>query len=113
MSWYVYEISPIDANWEHLSTVDSVAKKLASDEAASEVRHGVPVNPTPSYRDFMSSWSSAQDAARDKGWDGVFRVAPVVTWYPVEESFDVGFVLKQDNNGTTYVVSPVRLTHLE
>ena len=35
-------------------------------------------------------------------------------WLPVWDTyeFSFGFVLKQDNNGTTFVVSPVPLPHL-
>jgi hypothetical protein len=34
-------------------------------------------------------------------------------WLPNESEFKHGFVLKQDNNGETYVVSPVELPWLE
>jgi hypothetical protein len=38
---------------------------------------------------------------------------PVVFWVPVEDSFRYGFVFKQDNNGSTFVVSPVPMPWYE
>ena len=114
MNWFVYQLDPIDFNWEHLPTVESVAISLASQEAKTFIHYGnADSTAGVTYREFTALWASAKDAAGSKGWDGDFRVAPSVLWIPVEDSFSPGFVFKQDNNGTTFVVSPAPLPHLE
>lgn len=114
MTWYVYELGPIDFGWEHLASVEETAARIGGDEArASVAPHTVDIS-GPTVAEFLASWSSAQVAARDRGWEGDFRNDPVVFWVPaVEVEFTYGFVLKQDNNGMTYVVSPVPLPHLD
>lgn len=114
MSWHVYEILPIDFNWDYLPTVEETAVILASQEAQVLVKHG-DTNSIPGMDSstFLDLWSSAQDAARDIGWAGDHRELPVVMWLPAEGEFQPGFVLKQDNNGNTYVVSPAPLPYLE
>lgn len=111
--WHAYEISPIDFGWEHLKTVAQTASELASRDAKLTVKYGdVNAAPPPSAEDFLASWRSAQDAAGAEGWAGDFRDEPVVFWIPMEAEFGFGFVIKQDNNGTTYVVSPVPLPNI-
>ena len=114
-SWHVYETLPIDFEWQHLPSVDDVAKKLGGIEAimraAGEERY---VDGT-SLDSFLDAWADAKVAARDHGWEGDFRSGPVVMWIPEKErgGFRPGFVFKQDNNGSTFVVSPVELPHLQ
>jgi hypothetical protein len=50
------------------------------------------------------------------GWEGDMVEGPFVFGVPPRHgynTFDVGFAWKQDNNGTTYVVSPVPMPWLE
>lgn len=112
MSWYVYEISPIDLNWEFLPSVESVAKSLAAVHAEAAVSQGEICFPALSFEEFLEHWTSAQDAARNEGWAGDHREIPRVLWLPVDDAFRPGFAVKQDSNGLTYVVSPVALPHL-
>ena len=51
---------------------------------------------------------------RFKSWEGDMGI-PSPFWIPTPEDnggFSVGFVWKQGNNGTTFIVSPVELPHL-
>jgi hypothetical protein len=112
MSWHVYEISPVDLNWEFLPSVESVAKNLASMHAEMAVSYGKASFPALSYEEFIDLWTSAQDAARAEGWAGDHREIPRVLWLPIDDAFRPGFAIKQDSNGVTYVVSPVILPHL-
>ena len=108
--WHAYELPPIDFGWEHLKTVEQTAADLAARDAAETVNHGS-TSLLPSAAGFIASWLSAKDAASQAGWEGDFRSQPVVFWVPGDNKFDYGFVLKQGNNGTTYVVSPVVVPH--
>lgn len=114
MTWFTYEIPPLDNNWEFCPTVKEVAKRIGSSQAAFLAEHGRAndVAFTVPLDDFLGKWESAQSAAYAKGWYGDFRNEPVVFMIPDETDFHFGFVIKQDNNGTTYVVSPVDLPHL-
>ena len=113
MTWHVYEVSPIDFNWEYLPTVESTAGALASEEARMRVSQPTAAAPHIDCDEFLFMWNTAQDEALSKGWEGDHRVDPVVMWVACVDAFRPGFVIKQDNNGTTYVVSPVPLRHLE
>jgi hypothetical protein len=108
MHWYTYSIPPIDTTWDHLRTVNETLKDMADREASSQF------GAAQEYQDvqaFLKSWTSAKDAAQDAGWEGDFRGEPVVFWLPMEE-FEYGFAFKQDNNGTTFVISPAPLPWL-
>lgn len=114
MAWHVYEIGPIDNNWDKLSTVRDAAEKLGALEARFRADSGERFPFEPSTEDFLSDWEAAKQAAIDSGWEGDWRQLPAVFWLPDPRSaqFRYGFVIKQDNNGTTYVISPFELPHL-
>lgn len=110
MTWHTYEVPPIDFGWNNLRTVRETVNSLAArmqseflenDIDPSEVQH------------FLANWESAKAEASAAGWEGDLRHEPVVFWIPDDTEFSYGFILKQDNNGTTYVVSPVPLPWLE
>jgi hypothetical protein len=107
MAWHVYEIPPVDFGWRFLKTVAETAADLGASDGGQAVSGAS--HEGPSVGEFASNWKAAQEAARDKGWDGDFRQPAVVFWIPGDTEFTYGFVFKQDNNGTTYVVSPVAL----
>lgn len=109
--WHAYEIPPIDINWEFLRTVEETATILAG-QLAKERARGENFGATVDFDGFIGSWESAQQAATDAGWEGDFRRDPVVFWIPDDSDFLFGFVIKQDNNGTTYVISPVPLQNV-
>ena len=113
-SWYVYETLPIDFGWEHLPSVDDIARQLGATEASMRAE-GHDCYEGTSLDHFLAVWDSAKSAARDHGWEGDFRHKPVVMWIPQKATggFCFGFVFKQDNNGSTFVVSPVPLPHLQ
>ena len=113
MVWHVYELSPIDLGWENLKTVEETAADIGEIEARMKVGAQVVDDVCPTIDQFARAWKDAQQEAKNAGWDEDFRHDPVVFWLPMSEhEFRFGFVLKQDSNGTTYVVSPVSLPHL-
>ena len=109
---HTYKIMPIDFGWENLPTVSGVAAQLAASDARA-VAEGHSPTIDPGSQELLLQWSLAKDAAAAAGWDGDFRGQPRVFWVPEEGRFAAAFVLKQDNNGTTFVVSPHPLPHLE
>ena len=68
-----------------------------------------------SLRKFLENFDSARKLARVRGWEGDYRAGnePRVFWLPAESEFLYGFVWKQDNNGTIFVVSPRPLPWLD
>lgn len=113
MTWYVYELPPIDHNWEHLETVEKIARNLGERVAAQRCMAPWLDEKPDELDEFISDWANAKSAAEQVGYYDKPRVDPVVFWIPRGDTFRPGFVLKQDANGTTYVVSPVPLFHLE
>lgn len=120
MSWIVYAISPIDWHWEHLQTVEDFARKISGKNLALRLgRDGDIVIDDEYYGEdisldeFLDDWKSAREAAHSEGWEGDFRQGPVVFWIPDDTNFRYGFAFKQDNNGTTFIISPVRMPWLD
>lgn len=110
--WFGYSVPPIDFGWEHMQTVEAVAQRLAVEAATIAVKGTSPDFDYEShinYQEFLRQWKSAQEQAQDLGWEGDHRHAPVVFWVPTDNGFECGFVIKQDNNGSSFVLSPVRM----
>ncbi|QHJ84321.1 MAG: hypothetical protein [Bacteriophage sp.] len=106
--WYFYQMSPIDFNWEYLDTVEATVEKLSKctgDEVA-------PFS-FEELTGFLQDWEEAKARASKEHWEGDFRQPPRVFWIPAEQEFLYAFAWKQDNNGTTFIVSPYPLPHLD
>lgn len=110
MKWHVYDLIPIDFGWQHSKTVREALAEIA--ESQEEFDHPDGLN-TKGAKAFLEAWESAKAAATVKGWEGDFRQDPIVFWLPSGHGFDYGFAFKQDNNGTTFVVSPHALPWLD
>jgi hypothetical protein len=110
MNWNTYEVPPIDIGWGNLKTVQETAASLLATSGEGTQKNDIDDS---NLQSFLRSWESAKEAAGQKGWEGDFRLEPVVIWVPNDTEFNYGFVFKQDNNGTTYVVSPVEMPWLE
>lgn len=111
----VYVCSPIDNNWGNLKSVMEYARELGARDAAIIAEHGEKglLSFDDSVGEFLKDWEEAKSAAYEHGWEGDFRQGPSVFWLPDETGFIYGFVFKQDNNGTTYVISPMVLPWVE
>ena len=107
MTWYTYEIAPIDMGWENLKSVHETLQDVVGRSSSMKLKNDIDAT---DMNDFIAKWESAKDAASDAGWEGDFRNEPVVFWVPCESEFECGFVIKQDNNGTTFVISPTSMT---
>jgi hypothetical protein len=107
MAWITYHISPIDFGWDNLQTVEEVAAKMAATQAATVVND--PSSPEDGeLSQFLMDFKLAARHAKETGWEGDYRTGhePRVFWLPVDGDFKYGFAWKQDNNGSTFVVSP-------
>ncbi|WP_312435441.1 hypothetical protein [Janthinobacterium sp.] len=110
---FAYHVAPIDFGWEDLQTVEDAAAKIGELDAravVTEVRHEVP---RIGINEFLESWENAKKMAKQVGWEGDFRHSPGVFWVPTPDGFKHGFAFKQDNNGSTFVISPVKMSWLE
>jgi hypothetical protein len=109
MKWYFYEMSPIDQLWEMLSTPEETAKKLI-DSSDNGPEGGISCRAVL----FIKDYNNALDEFKKKGWEGDFRGESTrVFWLPEDIDFVYAFVWKQDNNGSTFVVSPRELIWLK
>ncbi|MBD8088889.1 hypothetical protein IFT48_02770 [Pseudomonas fluorescens] len=117
--WVPYTLSPIDFGWEHLSTVEETLRVFLKDEAeaaheAYESGFALELGDLPySSADFSQEWASAKAMAEKICGSGELRDNPAVFWVPGEMKFNYAFVFKMENNGTTFVISPVELPWLE
>ena len=108
MTWNAYEICPIDEKWEFLQTLEQTRIALASKKPDAFA----PEDDDRLLR-FETDWKNAKAKARKLNWEGDVRGCVRVFWLPDEFELTYGFVWKQSNNGTTFVVSPKPLPHLQ
>lgn len=106
MKWCTYAVPCIDVGWQRLRTVRQTVASIAVQSHGRDI-DGVEV------RSFLAAWDEAKAEAHGKGWEGDSRIEPVVMLIPADTQFAYGFVLKQDNNGRTFVVAPVALPWLD
>ncbi|SDC67894.1 hypothetical protein SAMN05428966_10296 [Massilia sp. PDC64] len=111
---HTYHIAPIDFGWENLKTVEETASELGALKARAALDGPRALAQLEiDVDDFLARWAAAKDLAQGEGWEGDFRQGPVVFWVPHESGFKYGFAFKQDNNGSTFVVSPYKMPWLE
>lgn len=109
--WKLYILNPIDFGWEHLPTVEDTLKTIVSDEhQLSQSAH--PYDIAYTSVDFKKNWARAELMAKNGGMRSDFRDEPSVFWLPNESCMAYAFVFKEEDNGTTYVISPVDLPWL-
>ena len=111
-NWFVYDIWPIDFGWCLLPSVNqtrSIIQKTNAGEDDGFLPAGI------TLEQFDEDWRTAQIAAKACGWEGDYQpdAGPVVMCIPSEGGFACGFVFKQSNNGSTFVVSGFPLPHLQ
>ncbi len=97
---FAYALTPID-HWTGW---------MSEAEFLSQLGEGyMPVDESA----YLATKDRALDLARSAGWEGDIRQGPFIAGLPTndEHLFLLGW--KQDNNGTTYIVSPYRLPWVE
>ena len=95
--------------WELLPTAEETCKKLI-DSSEDGPEYGISTR----VLRFVIDYSHALDTFRKNGWEGDFRGSSArVFFLPIDSEFSYGFVWKQDNNGSTFVVSPHELIWLK
>lgn len=100
MSWYVYEMSPIDFGWSLAKTVKEVVKSLSENPEEAEWW---------CLDSFIKNWQEVLEIAHFcTCWEGDYRVEPRVFVVPQvnECELEYGFCWKQSNNGLTFLITP-------
>jgi hypothetical protein len=101
----IYCLPPID-QWSGWQKPDQVFTGTDKDDGDTH-----PADEWPEL------WKEVQRLAKGLGWEGDVREGPFVTVLPREPGdYWPGYVLvawKQDNNGTTFLASPIHLPWLE
>jgi len=102
--FYVYQIPPIDFGWQHLKSIEETTIDI--------VKEFIDICPNK-IKTFLDDWKIAMNIARMKGWEGDFHEKPRVFWIPEDTELLYGFLIKQNNNGTTFAIFEKRIPHLE
>lgn len=104
MKWFVYPMSPIDFwnGWRSTLEIVQEFRQMGDEDAVGA---------------FIREVGSAVDAAVAAGYDGTPRESIHVSPLPRSDRETYGyprwmFGIKQDNNGTTFIVSPYPLIWL-
>jgi len=110
--WNLYVLPPIDFGLEHLRSAEETLKTFKHDEAnlkKSDFKYDL------AYRskNFEMDWGNAKLLAEELGMSSALKEVPAVFWVPDDGQLTYSFVFKGQDNGTTYVVSPVELPWLK
>lgn len=111
---YCYVLDGVDSGWLNARTVAQTVADLQSNadrlDKAMESRNLTPMEHSCIRPEtFLRWWEHAKSLATENGWDGKLTDEPVVFWLPSGYALDCGFALRTYNNGSTYVISPVRM----
>lgn len=112
MTWTLYHIPPMDAGWDLLGSVRDARDKILQNEFCRE--DDAPCDQEMCAFDAVldAALDAALGEARRMGWRGDFSVGPRLFWLPCDSVPIYGFVWKAQDNGSTYVASPIALDNL-
>ena len=96
--WAYHCNSPLDLGWGGMKTIGDFIS-----ESLEDVDHNGFI---------LSRFFEGLSLAKEVGWEGDFREPPCVFSIPSDQ-FYLGFAFKQDNNGSTFILSPVELPWLD
>ncbi|MCA8950095.1 MAG: hypothetical protein KDE27_11380 [Planctomycetes bacterium] len=97
---FIYSLAPIDF---FIGAVPRHLEELVRTEGFQGGDHGV---------ELLALLANAQRAFLSIGWDVYHRVGPYYFAIPDTDAMLLGIVVKQDNNGSTFVASPIPFPHL-
>lgn len=104
---FVYARTAIDY-WSGWMTEEQYLKQLGTS--------GVPGEAPRQAAQYEQFKRKAFALAKKVGWEGDIREGPFIAGLPTDETGDDGKIMiawKQDNNGDTFVASPLKLEWLE
>ncbi len=112
LQFHAYAITPLDFGWNRLRTVKEYLKLLIEQDDEGD---DSPAGLRKRVTDFLDRLDAALERGKKEGWEGDFRAGhePRVIELPGDVSTALAFVWKQDNNGTTFVISEEPLAYLE
>lgn len=109
MSLYIYQTEPID-HWGHLHTLDELLDAAADEQAADRACL------LPEFLIFAMNCAYLVAKASESDWEGDIR-GESIGFFSIPDSglcvWRHGLVWKQDNNGTSFICSPVPIPWLE
>lgn len=105
-----YCIQPIDFGFRYLHTVDAFRDLVRLEDLDRSYGGGLVMRELEA---FERNFEAAKAMARDLLWEGDFREGPFVFVIPGDLEMRYGFIWKQHNNGSTFVLSPAPLPYLE
>lgn len=102
MAMYVYHLSPIDF-WHPWKTESAYLEDIKQDG----------YNASHWEKAYTAFKAKAMELGKAAGWEGDIRQGPFIGGLPMDVD-DSRYCLawKQDNNGTTFIASPVKLPWL-
>lgn len=102
MKLFCYHIAPIDF-WHGVLTGEELLTTIyrQGEPHFAQIAH--------ECQEIARLVAKAEGAFRQMGWEGDIREGPFFFAVPAEPAMLLGYVLKQDNNGSCFVASPVQL----
>jgi hypothetical protein len=109
---HAYAIMPLDFGWNRLRTVKEYLKLLIDQDDDGD---DSPAGLRKRVTGFLDLLEAALERGKEIGWEGDFRAGhePHVIELPGDVSTALAFVWKQENNGSTFVISEEPLAYLE
>jgi hypothetical protein len=114
---FAYRVNPIDFGFELMPTVEEHMARLQRQKTYHQSFAHSPYE--GSHADcsrpeaFAAFLSLGRKAALTVDWDGDVRDHMHVFFVPGDNKMHAAIIWKQENNGDTFVVSPIPLPHLQ
>lgn len=127
MKYHLYTSGLVPLDWTFcFFTVNEFKERIRAKQAKNECFFNYIVSDTNKLiADIDALLAEAELAAKAQHWDGIYREEPLIFALPAnDESFLqgshgligtalFGIIIKQDNDGDTFIYSPVELKYLE
>lgn len=111
---YCYGVEPVD-RWIGVFSAKRLNDLVVSFGEGREREKICPTEWVDLGQELARLKLEAEEAFRRIGWEGDIREGPFyfAVPHPATNSMQLGYVLKQDNNGMTFVASPVPMSWLD
>lgn len=102
MKLYCYHIAPIDFWYGAMNGEELMLSIYRNGEVGFRGKDAV-------IKGVQQLIHDAEKAFRTIGWEGDVRQGPYFFAVPSDTEMQLGYMLKQDNNGSCFIASPVEL----
>ena len=112
--YYIYELEPLDFNWDMSLTPSEYLKKLVSSYTDRHILYGIDEEDEQLLGFIQTNREMTKILRAATCWEGGISQSAILTFpNPDDYQFDWGLAIKHSNNGSTFICTPQPYIFLE